>query len=95
MKELCSRNKCSSSSSSSSNETCRLAHGRSWTRADSSDTLSKFKAESIELENIVGVSGVSKIAWPQLWHVTYILYMYVNLNVRPYQKYRKKNIPLN
>lgn len=73
-----------------------VAHGRSWTRADSSDyTLSKFKAESIELENIVGVSGVSKIAWPQLLHVTYILYMYVNLNVRPYKRYRKKNIPLN
>lgn len=70
-----------------------VAHGRSWTRADSSDyTLSKFKAESIELENIV---GVSEIAWPQLLHVTYILYMYVNLNVRPYKKYRKKNIPLN
>lgn len=67
-----------------------VAHGRSWTRADSSDTLSKFKAESIELENIVGVSGVSKTAWPQLLHVTYILFMYVNLNVRPYQKYRKK-----
>lgn len=69
-----------------------VAHGRSWTRADSSDTLSKFKAESIEPENIV---GVSKIAWPQLLHVTYILYMYVNLNVRPYKKYPKKNIPLN
>ena len=63
-----------------------VAHGRSWTRADSSDTLSKFKAESIELENIV---GVSKIGWPQLLHVTYILYMYVILNVRPYKKYRR------
>lgn len=56
-----------------------VVHGRSWSRADSSDTLSKFKAESIELENI-------EIGWPQLFHVTY---MYVILNVRLYKKYRK------
>lgn len=66
-----------------------MVYGRSWSRADSSDTLSKFKAESIELENVV---GVSKIGWPQLLHVTY---MYAILNVRPYKKYREKNIPLN
>lgn len=87
MKELCSLNKCSSSSSSS-NENA-IVYGRSWSRADSSDTLSKFKAESIDLENIVGVSN---IRWPQLLYVTY---RHVILNVRPYKKYRKKYIPLN